>query len=154
MEESAAYRHELIEKYIIIAQERPGLGWGRNAFPIVDGMDSIDNEYLLVALTFGEYALAVFVAILLWIPARLLIFCARRPNDDPAGLVALTSLGCFVTIAVSIATVAMLWQLIPFFFLLAGSSEGLLLGWEQSELREVAEQPMLAFGLRLRRVMT
>ena len=153
MEESAAYRHELMEKYIVIAQERAGLGWGRNAFPVVDGMDSIDNEYLLVALTFGEYALAVFVAILLWIPARLLIFCARRPNDDPAGLVALTSLGCFVTIAVSIATVAMLWQLIPFFFLLAGSSEGLLLGWEQSEIPEVAEQPTLAFGLRLRRVM-
>ena len=154
MEESAAYRHELIEKYVVIAQERAGLGWGRNAFPIVDGMSSIDNDYLLIALTSGEYVLAIFVAILLWIPARLLIFCARRPNDDPAGLVALTSLGCFVTIAVSITTTAMLWQLTPLFFLIAGSSEGLLSGWYQDQTREVAEEPVSGFGLTLRRRMT
>jgi O-antigen ligase/polysaccharide polymerase Wzy-like membrane protein len=153
MEETAAYRHELIERYIVIVQERPSLGWGRNAFPIVNGMSSVDNNYLLLALTHGEYALAVFVAILVWIPARLLSFCARRSRDDPAGLIGLTSLGCFVTIAVSISTVAMMWQLIPIFFLLAGSSEGLLLGWDRDEAREVTAEPVFGFALRFRRVM-
>jgi hypothetical protein len=48
----------------------------------------------------------------------------------------------------------MLWQLTPFFFLIAGSSEALLLGWARSEIREAGEQPMLEFGLGFRRVMT
>ncbi len=82
------------------------------------------------------------------------MFCARRPSDDPAAMIALTSFGCFVMIAVATATVAMMWQVTPLFFLIAGSSEGFLLGRCRSEAREAARGPELVIEPRFRRVMT
>jgi hypothetical protein len=82
-----------------------------------------------------------------------LLLCGRRNRDDPAALIALASLGCFVTIAISIASVAMMWQLTPLFYLIAGSSERLLLGWDQDEACEFVREPAYEFELRFRRVM-
>jgi hypothetical protein len=133
-QETAAYRHELIQKYIVIAEERPIWGWGftddpggGQAFPILDGMKSIDNHYLLLALEHGEFALALMVAILIWTPLRLLIYAERRAYGDPDGLLAFVLLGVYITFAVSIATVWLGGQTQPMLFLVAGWSEGLLL---------------------------
>jgi hypothetical protein len=158
-QESAAYRNELVQKYIVIVQERPTWGWGftddprgGQAFPIVDGMASIDNHYLLLALEHGEYALALMVAILLWTPLRLLIFGARHSRDDPHGLIALTLAGVFITFAVSIATAWLGGQTQPMLFLVAGWSEGLLLAPKHA--RQAVNEPVVINApFRFERVM-
>jgi len=134
-QETAAYRHELLEKYVAIAEERPTWGWGftdkpdgGQAFPIVDGMTSIDNHYLLLTLEHGEYALALMIFILVWTPGRLLPFGLKRSRDDPTASLALTLAGIYIAFAVSIATAWLGGQTQPMLFLVAGWSEGLLLG--------------------------
>src|ERR1700722_8120619 len=145
-QETAAYRHELVQKYIVIAEERPTWGWGftddprgGQAFPILDGMKSIDNHYLLLALEHGEIALALMVAILIWTPIRLLVYGERRVYGDPDGLLAFVLLGVYITFAVSIATVWLGGQTQPMLFLVAGWSEGLLLA--PSRVRHLVSEP-------------
>jgi hypothetical protein len=127
MEETAAYRHELIEKYMDIVHERPLWGWGRHNFPIVGGMPSVDNQYLLLALTHGEYALTGFVLILAWMITRLIVFCVPRHGSVFPGSLALTFLGIYVIVIVSVATVWLGAQTEQMLFLITGWSEGLIL---------------------------
>jgi len=151
MEESAAYRHELLQRYIAIVEESPVWGWGRNNFPTVNGMKSIDNQYLLLALTYGEYALALFAAIIVCTMARLVGFCRTHQGSAFPGSIALTLLGCFVTIAVTITTVALLWQAVQLLFLTTGWSEAVALGRTQEQPLEVVEKP--SSPLLFKRVM-
>jgi hypothetical protein len=130
-EDSAAYRKQMIQEYILIAEERPTWGWGvgrdgKALYPIVEGMESIDNHYLLVALTSGMYALAAMVLILLWTPLRLLGFVLRRSPDDPTTTLGVTLLGIFIILIISISTSWLGAQTQPLLFMIAGWSEGLL----------------------------
>ena len=130
--ESAAYRREMIERYIVIAEERPIWGWGsdvrgKGLYPRVEGMDSIDNHYLLLALNAGMYSLASMVLLLLWVPARLLGFGLRNTRDDPVGSLAVTLMGSFILLAISISTAWLGAQTQPLLFIVAGWSEALLL---------------------------
>jgi O-antigen ligase len=130
-QQSAAYRREMMNDYVAIAEQRPMWGWGQNnigqgLYPIVEGMVSIDNHYLLVALNFGIYALALLVLMLLWVPVRLFRFSLRRSRDDPALLLGVTLAGLFVLCAISISTVYLGAQTQPLLFLIAGWSEALL----------------------------
>lgn len=129
-EESAAYRREMIGKYIAVAEERPAFGWGQNRsgqglYPTIDGMVSIDNQYLLVALDFGAYALASLAMILLWVPMRLCRFGLSHGVEPEASL-AVTLFGIFILCAISMSTVYLGAQTEPLFFLLVGWSEALL----------------------------
>jgi hypothetical protein len=156
-QETAAYRNELIQKYVAIAEERPTWGWGYTdkgggqAFPIVDGMTSIDNHYLLLALQHGEYALALMVFILLWTPLRLIVFRFRRLSEDPDALLALTLAGIYVAFAVSLGTAWLGGQTQPLLFLVAGWSEGLLLKPIAEEVTE--ELPVQRRAFRFERIM-
>src|SRR5216683_1863535 len=53
-EETASYRLELVSEYLPIIEERSGLGygqgqaWGQDPFPVMNGMWSIDDHYVLV----------------------------------------------------------------------------------------------------------
>ena len=130
--ESAAYRREMIEQYVAVAEERPEWGWGSNVdgkglYPRVENMDSIDNHYLLLALQSGMYSLASMVLLLLWVPARLLGFELRNSRDDPATSLAATLMGAFVLFAISISTAWLGAQTQPLLFIIAGWSEALLL---------------------------
>jgi O-antigen ligase len=130
--ESAAYRREMIEQYMGIAEERPIWGWGSNVrgkglYPRVEGMDSIDNHYLLLALNSGMYSLASMVLLLLWVPARLLGFGLRNTRDDPAASLAVTLMGSLILLAISISTAWLGAQTQPLLFIVAGWSEALLL---------------------------
>jgi O-Antigen ligase len=127
MEETAAYRHELIERYIAIVEERPVWGWGRNNFPTIDGMRSVDNHYLLLALTYGEFVLALFVVIILSEMTRLTRFCASHHGSAFPGSIALTFLGIYFVVVVSIGTVWLGGQTVQLFFLILGWGEGLVL---------------------------
>ena len=92
-------------------------------------MTSVDNQYLLVALNSGLYALLAMVLILLWgagshLPLRGLL----RSSEDPKRSLAFTLTGIFILCAVSIATVYLGAQTQPLLFVIAGWSEALLVG--------------------------
>lgn len=130
--ESAAYRREMIEQYMVVAEERPEWGWGSSVtgqglYPRVENMDSIDNHYLLLALISGMFSLAALVLLLLWVPVRLLGFSLRNVRDEPATSLAVTLLGSFILFAIAISTAWLGAQTQPLLFIIAGWSEALLL---------------------------
>jgi hypothetical protein len=100
-QETAAYRRELLDKYVSVVEQRPAWGYGRD-FPRDSTMSSIDNYYLLLALTHGVYALLALLMLFSWMLARLARFSASRPCDDPSGSLALTLLGVYLAFAVSL----------------------------------------------------
>jgi hypothetical protein len=127
-QETAAYRKELIDKYVAIAAKHSVWGYGRNGWPRVDGMPSIDNYYLLLALMHGVIALALLIAILLWMPARLMMHAIASPSQAARGAsLEFTLAGIFAVVAISIGTVFMGTQVVPLFAILTGWAEGLLL---------------------------
>jgi hypothetical protein len=117
-------------------------------------MPSIDNGYLLTALTFGVYALGLWVAILVWNPIRLCMFGLQLPRGDPAAIAAFTLMAIYVLLIVATGTV---WlggnQAGVLHFILSGWSAGLL----TSDVAETAEAEAVAPRLRsqfaFRRVM-
>lgn len=127
-QETAAYRKELIDKYVAIAARHSMWGYGRNGWPRVDGMPSIDNYYLLLALMHGVIALTLLIAILLWMPVRLVMHAvARQPGVARGSSLEFTLAGIYAVLAISIATVFMGTQVVPLFAILTGWSEGLLM---------------------------
>jgi O-antigen ligase len=127
LQQSAAYRYELIERYVSLVQQRPTWGWGRGQIPQVDDLSSIDNQYLLLALTYGIFATALLLVIFLWMTIRLFARGIRLPRDDPAALLMFTLLGVHVVFAISITMSWLGAQTGQFLFLVAGWSEGVLL---------------------------
>lgn len=127
-QESAAYRKELMDKYVDVAMEHAMVGWGRNGWPKVAGMPSIDNYYLLLALMHGVPAVALLVAILLMMLVRLLRNGFRSaPMTPDGGSLAFSLAGIYAGIMFSILTVYMGDSVIPVFFTIVGFSEGYLL---------------------------
>lgn len=126
-QESAAYRKELIDKYVTVALEHTGMGWGRNGWPKVPGMPSIDNYYLLLSLMHGFTATAILLLILAALIARLLRNGFRYAPLKPKGSSLSFSLaGIFAGFAFSVLTVYMGDNVIPIFFTLVGYAEGYL----------------------------
>lgn len=123
-QESAMYRKVLIDKYIDIALDHALFGWGRNSWPKVDGMVSIDNYYLLLSLMHGVLATLLLVLVMLWLIARLLRRGLREAAQPPSLSFALA--GIFIAIAISLATVYLGEQVVPMFFFLCGWAESRL----------------------------
>ncbi|HEX5228999.1 MAG TPA: O-antigen ligase family protein [Bryobacteraceae bacterium] len=127
-QETAAYRKELIDKYIAIALKHSAWGWGRNTWPKVGGMPSIDNYYLLLTLMYGLPSVAFFLSLEVAMPIRLIADALRRPSALPRGSsLPITLAGIYLGIAFALATVYMGTQVIPLFAMLTGWSEGYLL---------------------------
>jgi hypothetical protein len=127
-QETAAYRKELIDKYMEIAAQHAGFGWGRNTWPRVEGMPSIDNYYLLLTLMHGFMALGLFLSIIAVTSWRLVADAMRRPPPaQPGGSLGFTLAGIYIGIAFSLGTVYLGTTVVPLFALLTGWSEGYLL---------------------------
>lgn len=121
-QESALYRAELTEKYKNIVLDNLWFGWGRNTWPKVGGMSSIDNYYLLLSLMHGLTATLLLVALMAWTMLRCLI----RGMKEPARYNSLSFcfLGIMALMFVSLGTVYLGENLIPIFFFVAGWAEG------------------------------
>jgi O-Antigen ligase len=127
-QETAAYRMELLDKYVSIAKSRPVWGYGRNTWPRVSGAPSIDNYYLLLWLMHGMVALVLFVSIILIMPFRLLRKDMNLPVAVPPGSsLGFTLAGTFIVYLVTLGTVYMGLQTVPLFAILTGWSEGYLI---------------------------
>ena len=149
LQEDAAYRNKLIPVYIPVVEERPTWGWGISGFPVVDGMWSIDNGYLFMALTWGVYALAMLVALFVWPPIRLAIFSFPLSRNDPRALAAFSMIGIYVLNAVMEGTASgggTPWRCL---FILAGWSAALLKATAPEKVAErVWSWPRTRFAFR------
>ncbi len=81
---NVALRWTMWKSYAEIVSEKPWLGWGINKIPHVKGLiDSIDAEYLRVALTSGVVALGLYLTFFIGTFVRVLKFVNRSGYDDP-----------------------------------------------------------------------
>jgi hypothetical protein len=127
-QETAAYRMELIDKYVATAMERPVWGYGRNTWPKDPSAPSIDNYFLLLWLMHGLIADGLLIVMLLVMPFRLVRSELRSPVSYPLGSsLGFTLAGIFVVYAITIATVYMGLQTIPVFAFITGWSESYLI---------------------------
>ncbi len=153
-QETAAYRKELIDKYVDIALEKAAWGWGRNTWPRVEGMPSIDNYYLLLALMHGCVALAMFLGIVLVTPIRLVMADMRQPPAQPRGAsFGFTLAGIFIALAFSVATVYLGTSVVPLLAVMAGWSEGYMLGGARQYFAHGAVVQAPVFRRRFARVV-
>jgi hypothetical protein len=147
LQEDAAYRDKLLQVFIPVVEERPSWGWGRRKIPMTEGMWSIDDGYLFIALTSGLYALGFFVALLVGTPIRLCVFGLRLPRGNPAALAAFSLMGIYLLTAICLSNVSLGatdWRV---FFLIIGWSAGLLKssGLEAAEAKALVPGPHAQF---------
>lgn len=128
-QETAAYRMELIDKYVNTALKHATWGYGRNTWPQDPTAPSIDNYYLLLCLMHGLVAVGLLLTIMITMTFRLVRLEMRSPISYPLGSsLGFALAGIFVVYAITIATVYMGLQTVPIFALITGWSEGYLLG--------------------------
>jgi len=148
-QETALYRKVLFEKYYSIALDHAWLGWGRNTWPKVPGMSSVDNYYLLLSLMHGVLATVLLVTLMAWMSVRLFIKGMSEPVESNS--LAFTFLGIIIAFFVSLVTVYLGEAVVPALFLMLGWAEGYIqgqgcrgIGAQNAEL----EKPAKLFNFR------
>ena len=138
-QETAAYRKELLDKYVDIVKEHAVWGWGTSGWPKVGGMPSIDNYYLLLALMHGVVCMGILLFSLLYYSVRLVVRgMSRPPPAVRGGSLAFTLAAIHVAILITIATVFMGGQVLAIWAMMAGWSEGYLNSKRESGLATAA----------------
>ncbi len=117
-QQTAQYRADLIDFYVPIAQQGGAWGWGE-AFPVVHTSTSVDNEYLFLWLVQGWVGMVSFIVIAGDAVYRLVLAILRSTGRRDR-FFALTLLGCFLGILLTVGTVFLFGQPFQLFFLLAG----------------------------------
>lgn len=125
-QETAAYRWELIDKYWDIAMDHATLGWGRNTWPKVAGMPSIDNYYLLLAIMHGAPALLLLWFTFGWMVVRLMLRGVRAPPGSEIRLLTFTLVSIYALFFIALATVYLGSQTIQLLFIITGWAEGII----------------------------
>jgi hypothetical protein len=145
---NAVYRRELIKAYTPIIEERKAFGWGFTTLPVVNGQQSVDNEYLLVAATQGLTGLGLFVTILLGSGVRLYRLAQKPLRMEDRALV-FAHLTVLMGLAISLSTVYLGEQAVMMLFL--------LLGWIQAMQGPEAAHafvPSASQAIRFQRVLS
>jgi hypothetical protein len=120
----AIYRRELLPHYIPLVKERPAFGWGLTTYPKVAGQDSIDNEYLLLAVTQGLFGLGLYLAVAAGSAARLMRLLGRPMGNNDRWLI-FAHLSVLIGLMATLTTVYMGEQVVMLFFLFAGWVQGM-----------------------------
>jgi hypothetical protein len=150
-QQNAAYRKEMLDGYAEVVAERPITGWGRFSVPTVKGMNSIDNQYLGVALHSGLIAVSIYVLFLLWTLNKLFQFTrGKKFNNCRARLVWCLIAGWVSAIFIQ-GTVYLGSQMIQYFFILAAMGHVLAeKSWAQESTRlydkPVKPRPSFSFA--------
>lgn len=157
-QETAAYRYELIENYMEIANSHAWFGWGLTTWPKIKGSESIDNHFLLLYLMHGRVALICFLMLLFGMFFRLIIYGMRQPPQGPPGsALSFTIAGIFLAYTIAIATVFMGQQTIPMFFMLCGWAESYMQRntreWQGDTKQATQEQQNSSEPFDFRRVL-
>lgn len=150
-QETAAYRYELITGYMEVAQEKSMWGWGLTKWPVILGMPSIDNAYLLIFLMHGKIALSCIAYILLGTMVRLLAYSLRCPPPPRSGAsLPFTLASIFLGYTVAIATVYFGKQTVPVLFMILGWSESFMISkavdaWGDTDKEVQGTPPLYQF---------
>lgn len=151
-QETAMYRKVLFEKYYSIALDHAWLGWGRNTWPKVPGMSSVDNYYLLLSLMHGVLVTLLLVSLMGWMSIRLFKKGMAEPVE--ANSLAFTFLGIIIAFFVSLVTVYLGESVVPALFLMLGWAEGYIQGNGYRGIGTVeAVAPAKTAGFNFRRVI-
>ncbi len=134
-QETATYRAHLLDNYVPVAKAGGAWGWGQD-FPRKEGQESIDNEYLFVALTQGWVGLLSFCMLAAGALYHLVMAAIYNPTKRDRYF-AFSLLGIFIGLLVTVFTVFLGNQPYELFFL--------LLGWAQALRIRPAEKAELAF---------
>jgi len=116
---NAIYRRQLLANYVPVVMERKAFGWGVTTFPAVNGQRSIDNEFLMLAVTEGFVGLGVFLAIVTGSAARLVRLISRPSEPEDRGL-AFAHLAVLIGLVTTLTTVYLGEQTVMLFFLFTG----------------------------------
>jgi hypothetical protein len=147
-QETAAYRKELYEKYIDIALAKSWTGWGLLTWPQVDGMWSVDNHWLLLALRHGIPPVIAMALLMILLALRLGL--ASLPLPPPDRPLMLTLAAIIAMFFLSAATVYLGLQAAQMLFMVMGWSDAVL---KETPVRARREEPVPAVPL-FRHVMT
>jgi hypothetical protein len=122
---SALYRRQMNELYQPIVKQGGFLGWGVLSRPVLPGMFSVDNEFLLVHISYGNSGYFLLILIAAETFRRLIARTLKlQEREDQAFAVAL--LAAMAVFWISITTVYMGEQLPQIGFLLIGWSQSIL----------------------------
>jgi O-antigen ligase len=139
---SAIYRRELLTNYAPVVAQRPAFGWGITTFPAVMGQYSIDNEYLLLAVTQGFVGLSFFLAIAAATAVRLL-HLVQRPLSHADRMLVFAHFAVLIGMLTTLATVYMGEQVVMMYFLFTGWVQGM-----HNELSGTGQSGLPAYGFR------
>jgi hypothetical protein len=147
---SALYRRQMIERYQPIVNQGGWLGWGLLSRPIIPGMFSIDNEFLLVRLAYGISGFLIFLLIAVETFRRLILLCFKLKAQENQAF-AFVLLGAMAVFWISIATVYMGEQIPQVAFLLIGWSGSIL---PESALAEAAPADAVRSKFSFKRIFS
>jgi hypothetical protein len=126
------------------------LGWGLLSRPIIPGMFSIDNEFLLVRLAYGNSGFLIFLLIAVETFRRLILLCFKLKAQENQAF-AFVLLGAMAVFWISIATVYMGEQIPQVAFLLIGWSGSIL---PESALAEAAPADAVRSKFSFKRIFS
>jgi len=130
------YRKVMIEQYQAFLMDKMWTGWGLTTVPKIQGMESVDNAFFLMALQHGVIAPILFVSILLYAIVSQIGFGLKAAVGEPP--IGFTFSGIYLVCFLSFASVYMGAQTEPMIFL--------LLGWGES-IKNRREKVALTAGL-------
>lgn len=117
------YRKVMVERYQEYLLEKQWSGWGLTTVPKIQGMESVDNAFFLMALQHGILAPGVFIVIFLYaIFSQVAFGMKTMPGIAPLGF---TFSGIYLMCFVAFSTVYMGAQTEPMLFLLLGWGESI-----------------------------
>lgn len=116
---SALYRKQMNAEYAPIAEAGEWTGYSVPGIPYIDGMKSIDNEYLLVHLAWGRLAYYLFILIALE-NVRVLLVSAWQSKGLQNRAFMISMLAAMAVLWITLLTVFLGSQLPQIAFLLIG----------------------------------
>ncbi len=116
---SAMYRKQMNLQYAPIAEAGGWTGYSVPGIPHIQGMNSIDNNYLLVHLAWGRLAYYCFILIALE-NIRTLVISSWRVKDLESRAFMISTLAAMLVLWFTLLTVFLGSQLPQFSFLLVG----------------------------------
>jgi hypothetical protein len=117
------YRKVMVERYQQFLMAKFWTGWGLTTVPKIQGMESVDNAFFLMALQHGVLAPAMFAIIFVYaIITQVRFGLAAAPGQAPIGF---TFSGIYLMCFIAFSTVYMGAQTEPMLFLLLGWGESI-----------------------------
>ena len=116
---NAIYRRQLLTNYAPLVMQHKAFGWGITTFPAAGGQTSIDNQFLLLAVTEGFVGLGVFLAIVAGSAVKLLRMISR-PIQQQDRMLAFAHLAFLIGLMTTLTSVYMGEQVVMMFFLFVG----------------------------------